>query len=75
MLIGGRRYPVVTGGVASAHAIVDVGPEPQVKVGDTAILIGPDDPAITPLEVATRTKVGFYRMITKLSALLPRRQV
>ncbi len=75
VLIGGRRYPVVNGGVASAHTIVDVGADPAVRVGDEATLIGPEDAAITPHEVATRTKVGFYAMITRFSALLPRRQV
>jgi alanine racemase len=54
---------------------VDLGPDPQVRVGDDATLIGPEDPAITPHEVATRTKVGFYPMITKFSALLPRKLV
>jgi alanine racemase len=75
VIIGGRRYPVAAGGIASAHTIVDVGPDPQVRVGDEAILIGPDDPAVLPHEVATRAKVGFYQMITKFSALLPRRMV
>jgi alanine racemase len=75
VLIAGRRYPVVTGGVASAHTIVDVGVDPQVRVGDDATLIGPDDTAILPHEVALRAKVGFYAMITKFSALLPRRLV
>ena len=75
VLIKGRRYPVVTGGVASAHTIVDVGAEPEVRVGDEATLIGPDDLAILPHEVAARAKVGFYQMITKFSALLPRKLV
>jgi alanine racemase len=75
VLIGRRRYPVVTGGVASAHSIVDVGADPQVRVGDEATLIGPDDPAILPHEVALRAKLGFYGMITKFSALLPRKLI
>jgi alanine racemase len=75
VMISGRRYPVVTGGVASAHTIVDVGADPQVRVGDEATLIGPDDPAILPHEVAVRAKVGFYGMITKFSPLLPRKLV
>lgn len=75
VIIGGRRYPVVTGGIASAHTIVDLGPDPPVRVGDEATLIGPDDTAILPHEVASRAKVGFYQMITKFSALLPRRLV
>ena len=75
VLIRGKRYPVVHGGVSGPHAIIDVGPNPEVRVGDTATLIGPDDPAILPSEVAARTKLGFYPMITKMSALLPRRVV
>jgi alanine racemase len=74
VIINGRRFPVV-GGVMSAHTLVDVGRDSGVKVGDTATLIGPDDPAVLPAEVAARTKVGFYPMITKMSALLPRRLV
>ena len=75
VLINGRLFPVVTGGVASAHTLVDVGMDAPVKVGDAATLIGPDAPAIAPIEVATRTGVGFYPLITKISALLPRRLV
>jgi alanine racemase len=75
VLIGARRYPVVSGGVSSAHAIVDVGVDPSVRVGDTATLIGPDDPAILPAEVGSRAQVSFLHVMTRLSALLPRRQV
>jgi alanine racemase len=72
VLINGRRYPVVGGGVASAHTLIDAGPDTAVRVGDTATLIGPEDPAILPAEVGARTKLGFYQLITKFSALLPR---
>ncbi len=75
VLIGDRLFPVVSGGVASAHTLVDVGLDAPVKVGDTATLIGPENPAILPVEVATRTGVGFLPLITKMSALLPRRLV
>lgn len=73
VLINNRLYPVVTGGVASAHTIVEIGSEKQVNVGDTATLIGGDDPAIEPLTVAANTNLGLQPMITKFSALLPRR--
>lgn len=73
VLINGALYPVVQGGVASAHTLVAVGEEKRVNVGDTAILIGADDPAIEPHAVAQNTKVGFYPLITKFSAMLPRR--
>ncbi|MGH9349093.1 MAG: alanine racemase [Vicinamibacterales bacterium] len=74
VLVNGRLYPVV-GAVSSTHTIVELGDEKTVNVGDVATLIGPDDPEIDPHVVATRTRVGFYRMITKLNALLPRRVV
>lgn len=73
VLINGRLFPVVSGGVASAHTLVDVGVDAPVAVGDTATLIGPEDAALLPVEVATRTGVGFLPLITKMSALLPRR--
>jgi alanine racemase len=75
VMIGGTLFPVVSGGVASAHTLVDVGLDAPVKVGDTATLIGPEDPAILPAEVGARTGLGFYQLITKMSALLPRRLV
>jgi alanine racemase len=75
VLIGGRLYPVVSGGEASAHTLVDVGLDTPVKVGDTATLVGPEHPAIAPIEVGTRTGVGFFFLRTRLSALLPRKLV
>jgi alanine racemase len=75
VLIDGRTYPVVPGGVNSAHTIVDVGPEPAVRVGDVATLVGPDHPSILPAEVGARTKTGTLQVMTRLSALLPRRVV
>jgi alanine racemase len=75
VLIGGRTYPVVPGGVNSAHTIVDVGADPVVKVGDVATLVGPDHPAIRPAEVGARTKTGTLQVMTRLSALLPRHVV
>lgn len=73
--IGGRLFPVVGGGVASAHTLVDVGLDAPVAVGDTATLIGPEAPATLPGEVGARTGVGFYPLITRMNALLPRRLV
>ncbi len=73
VLINNRLYPVVPGGVASAHTIVEIGPERQAAVGDTATLIGGDDPAIDPATVAENVRLPLQQMITKFSALLPRR--
>ena len=74
VLIRGRLFPVVST-VASAHTLVEIGADKTIEVGDVATLIGPDDPAITPLAVAEKTGVGFYPLITKLSPFLPKRVV
>ncbi len=71
VLIGGRLYPVV-GGVNSAHTIIDVGESKRVQVGDVATLIGPDHPAILPLEVAERTGTGQLALIQSMNPRLPR---
>lgn len=73
VLINGRLYPVVKAGVASAHTIVDVGPEAQVKVGDSATLVGGEAPGIDPATVASNVSLPLQQMMTKFSALLPRR--
>jgi len=73
VLINGRLYPVVAGGVASAHTIINIGTEKQVSVGDTATLIGGDAPAIDPTTVSANAALPLQQMITKFSALLPRR--
>lgn len=71
--INGRLYPVVIGGVASAHTIVKIGADKQVNVGDTATLIGGDAPEVDPLTVAANVGLPPQQMITKFNALLPRR--
>ncbi len=74
VLIGGRLYPVIAS-VNSAHTILDAGQERTVEVGDTATLIGPDDPAVLPHTVSERTGVRFLALITKLNARVRRRIV
>lgn len=74
VLIGGRTYPVV-GGVNSAHAIIDVGEEKSVAVGDVVTLIGPDHPSILPHEVAARTETGNLALMQSMNPRLPRRVV
>jgi len=73
VLINGRMYSVVTGGVASTHTIVKIGSDREVNVGDTATLIGGDAPAIDPIAVAANVGLPLQQMITKFSARLPRR--
>lgn len=74
VFIRGRLYPVVSV-VSSTHTVVEIGDEKTVEVRDVATLIGPDDPAITPHAVAEQTGLGFYPLITKMSALLPKKVV
>jgi alanine racemase len=74
VLIRGKLYWVVSV-VSSSHVIVEIGPEKSVEVGDVATLIGPDDPAITPHAIADKTELGFYPLITKMNALLPKKLV
>jgi alanine racemase len=73
VLINGRLYPVVKAGVASAHTIVDVGPEARVKVGDSATLVGGEAPEVDPTTVASNVGLPVQQMMTKFNALLPRR--
>lgn len=74
VLINGRPYPV-KGGVNSAHAIVEIGDERSVSVGDVATLVGPDHPSILPREVARRTGVSTLALMQGMNPRLPRRVV
>lgn len=71
VLIGGRRYPVI-GTVSASHTVVALGSEPTAKVGDVATLVGPDDPAVHPNEVAARAGWSEYNMFMHLNPLLAR---
>lgn len=74
VLIKGRLYPV-KGGVNSAHAIIEIGEEKTVSVGDIATLVGSDHPSILPHEVARRTGTSFLALIQGMNPRLPRRVV
>ena len=71
VLIGGRLYPVV-GAVSASHAIVVLGEQTSVSVGDVATLVGSGDPAIHPNEVARRTGSSVYDVLMHLGQDLPR---
>ena len=73
-LVGGRPYPVI-GAVSASHTIVEVGPEERVEVGDDAILVGPDHPAVHPNAVAEAADVSVYDILMHLGAALPRRVI
>ena len=74
VLIGGRLYRVI-GTVSASHTIIEVGPEPTVRVGEVATLVGPDVPAIHPNEVARRASWSEYNMFMHLGPSLHRTTV
>jgi alanine racemase len=74
ILIGGRLYPVI-GYVSASHTVVALGEETTVKVGDEATLVGPDNPALHPNEVAKRSGWSEYNMFMHLSPQLQRRVI
>jgi alanine racemase len=71
VVIGGERYPLV-GTVSMDNITVDVGPEPQVAVGDEVTLIGD---GITAEEVARRLDTINYEVTCGLTARVPREHV
>ena len=58
-----------------AHAILEIGAETTVQVGDVATLLGPDDPAILTETVSERTGMSRLAIMQSMGARLPRRLV
>lgn len=71
VLIGQRLYRVIAA-VSASHAIVEVGTEQTVRVGDVATLIGGEHEAIHPNEVAARSGTSTYDRFMHLGAGLRR---
>ncbi len=71
VLIGNTLYPVI-GAVSASHAIVEVGSEKSVNVGDRAILVGPDHPEIHPSYISEKLGVSVYDILMHMSARLPK---
>jgi len=73
VLVRGRRAPLI--GMVSMDAItLDVGDVPDVRVGDTATLIGRDgDQVITAEEVATWSGTISYEVLTSIGPRVERR--
>ena len=69
--VGGRTYPVI-GAVSASHSIIEVGDEPSVSVGDRAVLLGSDDPAIEPNALAEFSGSSVYDVLMHLNPRLPR---
>jgi alanine racemase len=73
VLIGGRRYPI-RGMVSMDNITVDIGPDPVVRLGDRATLIGTDgDERQTAEELARRIGTISYEVLCWISPRVPRR--
>jgi alanine racemase len=73
VLIGGRRFPLV-GTVSMDNITVDVGREPRVEVGDTAIVIGSSGAERqTAEDLANRLQTVAHEVLCGISARVPRR--
>ncbi|MGH7636269.1 MAG: alanine racemase [Gemmatimonadaceae bacterium] len=71
VLVRGKLHPVI-GTVSASHTIIALGETQSAEVGDEAILVGPDHPALHPNEVAKRAGYSEYNMFMHLSPLLRR---
>jgi alanine racemase len=73
VLIAGRRFPLV-GTVSMDNVTVDLGPEPEVEVGDLATLIGTSgEERQTAEAIAHRLDTISYEVLCRISARVPRR--
>ncbi len=71
-LVGETLYPVIAE-VSSNHAILEIGREKMVGVGDIATLVGPDRDDITPDAIALKSGLERdYWLATKLNPLIHR---
>jgi alanine racemase len=72
-LAKGRLFPVI-GTVSASHTVVALGPEPAVKVGDVATLVGRDGgELLTVADVALAADLSPYELLTGLRLRAPRR--
>ncbi len=69
--IGDRLYPLIAS-VSASHTIVEIGPEPAVRIGDIATLFDWQDGS-RPEDVAAACGASVYDLTMHLGPLLPRR--
>jgi alanine racemase len=74
VLIGDRLYPVV-GTVSASHTVVALGEQPAAQVGDEAVLVGSQRPALHPNIVAERSGWSEYNMFMHLNPGLAKRVI
>jgi alanine racemase len=71
VLARGRLFPVI-GTVSASHTVIALGEERVLEVGDEVTLVGPDNPALHPNEIAKRSGWSEYNMFMHLSPGLSR---
>jgi alanine racemase len=71
--INGVLYPIVAS-ISASHAIVEVGEQPAVRIGDIATLFDWQDGS-RPDDVSAATGVSVYDLLMHLNPLLERRLV
>ena len=71
VLISNKLYSVI-GAVSASHTILEIGDEPMVKVGDEAILVGPDHEDIHPNNISKVADVSVYDILMHMNAKLPK---
>jgi len=69
--IGGALYPIVAS-VSASHAIVEIGPERRVEVGDEATIFDWTDGS-RPEDLAAAYGASVYDLTMHLNPLMPRR--
>ena len=69
--IGGRLFPIVAS-VSASHAIVEIGLEPLVRIGDEATLFDWTEGS-RPEDLAAACGASVYDLTMHLNPLLPRR--
>jgi len=72
VLVGGRAYPLIAS-ITANHAIIEVGDEPAVAVGDEAVLIGRSGgQEVSVTTFASRTGTNIYKLLMNLGPLIRR---
>jgi alanine racemase len=71
VLARGKLYPVV-GTVSASHTVIALGDDRTLEVGDEVTVVGAENPALHPNEIAKRSGWSEYNMFMHLSPSLPR---
>lgn len=71
VLIGNEVFPVI-GAVSASHAILEIGDEKKVEIGDIAQLVGPDHPEVHPNAIASAAGVSVYDILMHMNKEFPK---